>query len=313
MALDGRIVTVMEGWRSSLFEPRELWWEAGGINHPAVTEFAGRKYMLYEAVGADHLHRFGLAISEDGEHFEQFDIPHLEGDEHSILDRLGITTPRLTKIDREFVLTYASLSVKQGVFNAKADVVPWRSRVGLMITRDFRRYDRRGVVIADLDTHDPVLFPGKIQGNYWLLHRLDKGIHASVATSLRAFGGGYQLLEPEAPWEAGGIAAACAPIEVDRGWLLFYNAIDSKGVFRGGAVLLDRQNPAFVIARTKQPLLEAVEPWEKRGHDERGVQVGSVLRSENELQIYYGAGAKVIGLAKLRVDAVLQSLGLPTT
>ena len=269
--------------------------------------------MLYEAVGTDHLHRFGLAVSEDGEHFERFDTPHLEGDEHSTLDRLGITCPRIAKIDRDYQITYASLSVKSANTINQAAAVPWRSRIGLMTTRDFRRFDRHGVIVPDLDTHNPVLFPTKIQGNYWLLHRLEKGIHASVAMSLRTFGGGYQLLEPESAWETGGIAAACAPIEIERGWLLFYNALDSKGVSRGGAVLLDRQNPAFVIARTKQPLLEAVEPWEKRGHDQRGVQIGSVLQSENELQIYYGAGAKVIGLAKLRVDAVLQSLGLPTT
>lgn len=295
-----------------LSELRPLWWEQEGIGSPAIAELSGRKYMLYEAIGADHVHRFGLAVSEDGQHFEQFDTPHLEGDEHVILDRLGITSPRIIKIDRDYVVTYASLSVKP-VNAVPSDTVPWRSRVGLMLTRDFRRYDRRGVLIADLDTHDPVLFPTKIQSNYWLLHRLDKGIHASVSPHLRTFGGGYQLLEPEVAWEAGGIAAACTPIEASRGWILFYNALDAKNTSRVGAVLLDRNNPAFVVARTAQPLLETTETWEKRGHDQRGIRLGSALRHDDELHLYYGAGAKVIGLATLRVDAVLQSLGLPAT
>jgi len=299
--------------RHLLLEPRDLWWEANGISDPAVAEFSDRKYMLYRATGLDRLARIGVAISEDGEHFERFDTPILEGDERSVVERLGLTTPRLTKIDRDYLLTYAALSVYSAKQSKQPVDVPWRNRVSIIKTRNFQQFERLGPVVAELDTHDPVLFPVKIQNNYWLMHRLDKGIHVSVSPNIRSWGGGYQLLEPEESWEAGAIAAACPPLAIERGWLFFYNAIDAKDMRRIGAVLLDRQNPAFVIARTKEPLLEASEPWEKRGQTERGVTLAAVLLHGQELSLYYGAGTKVIGLAKLSLDAVLQSLGLPAS
>lgn len=271
--------------------------------------------MFFTAKGEDQLSRIGLAISEDGEHFERFETPLLEGDELSVYERLGIVTPRITKIDREYVITYAALSVysTNSAKLAKENTVPWRSRISIMTTRDFRKFERLGVVIKDLDTFNPVLFPAKIQGNYWLMHRLDKGVHVSVSPSIRSWGGGYQLFEPQEGWESGGISAASAPLETERGWLLLYNARDIKGVSRVGAVLLDRQNPAFIIARTKAPLLEAVESWEKTGTESRGIVLAGALLEAEELHLYYGAGGKVIGLGKISLDAVLQPLGLSAT
>lgn len=299
--------------RQRIFEAGDLWWEKGGISDPTVAEYAGRTYMLYQAVGEDHLSRLGLAVSEDGENFERFEAPILEGDERSTLERFGITAPRLTKIDRDYVLAYAALSVRSTNFNqAPAPAsTPWRSRVSLVKTRDFRTFERLGEVLRDLDTHDPVLFPAKIQGTYWLLHRPDKGIYASVSPTIRSWGGGYQLLEPQEGWEAGGLAASCAPLAIDRGWLLFYNALDAKNVSRVGAVLLDRQNPAFVIGRTKEPILEPAEAWEKRGNGLRGVALAGASQRPEGIAYYYGAGGTGIGLGKISVDAVLQSLGLP--
>jgi predicted GH43/DUF377 family glycosyl hydrolase len=268
--------------------------------------------MLYRAVGADNINRIGLAISENGEHFERFEAPHLEGDELSVYERLGMTSPRLTRIDRDYLLAYASLSVySQGKGPVLSEAVPWRSRISLIKTRDFRRFERMGAVLKDLDSYDPVLFPTKIQGNYWLMHRLDKGIHVSVAPNLHSWGGGYQFLEPVMSWETGGVGAASAPIALSRGWLLFYNARDAKGVGRVGALLLDRQNPAFVLGRTKEPILMATEPWEKGGRNATGLSLAGVIVASDNLHLYYGAGTNGIGLGKISVDAALQSLGIP--
>ncbi len=297
--------------RSQLFSSRPLWWEEGGVSDPTVINFSGKTHMLYQAVGSDGLSRLGLAVASDGEHFERLDLPILEGDERSTLERLGLVTPRITQLGRDFYIAYAALSVHRAESVKAPDLaVPWRSRISLLKTRDLRRFERLGAVMADLDSHDPVLFPVPFQRNYWLLHRLDKGMHVSISSNLRSWGGGYQLLEPEVGWEDGGIAAACAPVEVARGWLLFYNAQDAKGVSRIGAVLLDRHNPAFVIGRTTAPLFEAQEDWEKRGSRYRGVRLGGAVVAGDELLMYYGAGGTIIGLGTLSVDAVFQSLGL---
>lgn len=294
-----------------LLEPRDLWWEENGLRSPAVAEFSGKKYMLFSAIGRDNLTRIGLAVSEDGEHFERFEVPLLEGDELSVYERLGIVSPRITKVGHDYCIVYAGLSVYSftKVISPGQDVVPWRSRISMVTTRDFRTFSRHGVVLKDLDCHDPVLFPVKIQGNYWLIHRIGKGVHVSVSPNIRHWSGGYQLFEPKESWEEGGIAPACAPIEIEEGWLLFYNGRDKNDTSRVGAVLLDRHNPAFITRRTKKPLMEATEPWERAGSNKKGIVLAGAIRQENEVYLYYGSGANAIGLGKLPLDAVLQSLG----
>lgn len=304
----------MELKRKLILEPRDLWWEGHGVFNPGVTEFAGKIYMLYRAFGRDNLSRFGLAVSEDGEHFERFDKPILEGDEHNVFERLGVEDARITKLDKDYYIIYTAASVyganHPGTLapSLNSPGVPWRVRLSALRTRDFRSFERLGVIIPTLDTKDGALFGRKIQDKYWLLHRIVPAMYVSISTNLKSWSGGYELLSPKEPWEINKVGAAAPPIETEKGWLLFYHGVDKHSVYRTGAVLLDRNNPAFILGRTKTPLLEPLESWEKKGHINNVVFVTGVVERRGTLYLYYGGGDKVIGLAKLSVDAVLESL-----
>lgn len=304
----------MEIKRKAVLESRDLWWEAKGVFNPGVTEYNGKIYMLYRAYGRDNISRFGLAISEDGENFERFDQPILEADEQNPYERLGIEDPRIVKIDNYYYITYVAASVYPAnrtdlaAKSLNTPGVPWRIRVSMLRTRDFRSFERVGVVVPDLDTKDPALFNQKIQGKYWLLHRMVPAIYVSVSTNLKQWSGGYQLMQPEQKWEELKIGAACPPIETEKGWILFYHGVDSHSIYRIGAALLDRLNPAFVLNRTKEPLFAPTEPWEKRGLVNNVVFLTGVVERRGTLLLYYGGGDSVVGLGKISVDAVLESL-----
>jgi predicted GH43/DUF377 family glycosyl hydrolase len=304
----------MEIKRKVILEPRDFWWEQEGVFNPGVAEYNSKVYMIYRAYGRDHVSRFGLAVSEDGDNFERFDLPVLEPDERNVYERLGIEDPRITKIDRDYYITYVAASVYPATHAGRATPapdhvsIPWRVRVAAMRTRDFRTFERLGVVIPELDTKDPALFGQKIQGKYWLLHRIVPSIYVSVSNNLKQWSGGYQLMQPEQKWEELKIGAACPPIETEKGWLLFYHGVDRHGVYRVGAALLDRSNPAFVLKRTIEPLLGPTEPWEKRGMVNNVVFVTGAIERRGTLYLYYGAGDQVVGLGKISVDAVLESL-----
>ncbi len=300
-----------------VLEPRDVWWEAGGVFNPGIAEFGGRIYMMYRAVGRDHLSRLGLAVSEDGERFTRFDFPALEADQSNPYERLGLEDPRITKIGRDYYITYTAASVYGANHpdtlapSLNSPGVPWRVRLSLMRTRDFRTFERFGVVMPEIDTKDGVLFNRQIQGKYWLFHRIVPAIYVSVSNNLRQWSGGFQLLGPREDWESDKIGAACPPIETERGWLLLYHAVDRRKVYSMGAALLDKENPAFVIGRSKEPIMTPTEKWEKTGVVPNVVFATGSLVSQKTVSIYYGAGDKVVGLVKISLDALLESLSRP--
>src|SRR5579864_7804713 len=66
--------------RNPILTPTSHWWEERAVFNPGVVVHDGRVALVYRAVGADGLSRFGLAWSDDGERIEQrLEIPFYEG------------------------------------------------------------------------------------------------------------------------------------------------------------------------------------------------------------------------------------------
>ena len=60
--------------------PTDSWWEARAVLNPGAALVGGRVAIVYRAVGADGLSRFGLAWSDDGEHVTaRGELPFYEG------------------------------------------------------------------------------------------------------------------------------------------------------------------------------------------------------------------------------------------
>lgn len=96
-----------------------------------------------------------LARSRDGIRFDIDDKPFLYPE--TAYEAWGIEDPRITQIDDVYYILYSAVSAN-GV------------GVGLASTKDFARCERHGLIFAP-ENKDAVLFPEKINGKYYALHR----------------------------------------------------------------------------------------------------------------------------------------------
>src|SRR3546814_4453163 len=63
---------------------------------------------------------------------------------------------------------------------------------------------------------------------------------------------GEKPLEPVYPWELVQIGNCGSPIELDEGWLLLTHGVGAMRKYSIGAVLLDKEDPSKVIARSRK-------------------------------------------------------------
>jgi predicted GH43/DUF377 family glycosyl hydrolase len=87
-----------------------------------------------------------------------------------------------------------------------------------------------------------------------------------------------------------------------------YHGVDTRRVYRVGAVLLDLDEPTKILARTKKPILEPEMEFEKRGIVPNVVFPEGAVLQDGELLIYYGAADRVSCLAKTPIDEFLDAL-----
>lgn len=304
--------------RIKVLSPRPVWWEENGVLNPGAAEFEGKVYLLYRAVGRDYLSRFGLAISNDGQNFERLDQPILESDFDNPYERLGIEDPRITKIGRDYYITYTAASVypihyfsshpSLGLVSDTTNRIPWRVRVSAAKTRDFHSFQRLGVWLPEIDSKNAALFPRQIGGYFYLAHRILPNIYLTRSKNLRSWETNMQIFEPHYDWEKNKVGLACPPIETEKGWLMIYHGVDGHKTYSIGAFLTDLNNPAFVIKRTRKPLLWPQTSWEKKGKVGNVVFVtGSIWRND-QVWLYYGAADNFVGLVKIPLTDILSAL-----
>ncbi|MET0742401.1 MAG: glycoside hydrolase family 130 protein, partial [Microvirga sp.] len=110
------------------------------------------------------------------------------------------------------------------------------------------------------------LFPRKIDGRYAMIGRQDnENLYLIYSDDLHVWDGGQAFLGPKMPWEFVQIGNCGSPIELDEGWLLLTHGVGPVRKYSIGAVLLDKQDPSKVLARSREPLVRP-EPSEREGY-----------------------------------------------
>jgi predicted GH43/DUF377 family glycosyl hydrolase len=113
------------------------------------------------------------------------------------------------------------------------------------------------------------------------------------------------LLKPEREWEALKIGAGVPPIKTERGWLIIYHGVSNEKVYSVGAVLLDLKEPNRILGRTKWPILEPEEEYERFGDVNNVVFPTGACIVDGELFVYYGGADKVCCLATADLGVLL--------
>lgn len=76
-------------------------------------------------------------------------------------------------------------------------------------------------------------------------------------------------------------------------------------------MLLDKEKPEKILARTKDFVLEPAADYEKSGLYQGCVFPTGAVVKDGTLYVYYGCADKYVSLATAKMDEVLKCLKLP--
>jgi predicted GH43/DUF377 family glycosyl hydrolase len=114
-------------------------------------------------------------------------------------------------------------------------------------------------------------------------------------------------------WDSGRIGGGAVPIKTDHGWLELYHGATTDHRYCMGAVLLDLNNPAKVIARSLMPILEPETDYEKKGFFGDVVFSCGVIVDGDVVRMYYGVADTSIACAELSLKEILDCLAIKTS
>jgi len=242
-----------------------------------------------------------LARSKDGINFEIEDTPAISPANDS--ESFGIEDPRISRIDGTYYISYVGVS-------------PFGVTSCLASTKDFKSFERHGVIFCP-ENKDVVLFPERIAGKYYALHRpvsplfKRRDIWIAESPDLFCWGNHRYLMGPRADrWDETKIGASAVPFKIDAGWLEIYHGVGRDNRYCLGAVLLDAGQPWKVIARSDKPILEPQADYEIEGFFGNVVFTCGLLCEDNKLKIYYGVADTAICYAELSLEEVIEGLNL---
>jgi len=165
-------------------------------------------------------------------------------------------------------------------------------------TKDFRRFKVLPVNGEYARDKGMALFPRKIKGKYVMLSRLDGfSNYIMYSDKINMWTNCPQKIqEPTYPWELIQVGNCGSPLETEEGWLVITHGVGPVRQYSLGAMLLDLDNPARVIARMETPLMVPNED-EREGYVPNVVySCGSILHN-GELIIPYSMSDYASGFA----------------
>ena len=181
-------------------------------------------------------------------------------------------------------------------------------RSELIETRDFVRFRMTALSGEAARNKGMALFPRKIDGKYVMIARQDnENLYLIYSDDLYCWNGGDAILKPQFPWEFVQIGNCGSPIELDEGWLLLTHGVGPVRRYSIGAVLLDKANPARVLARSREPLVRP-EPSNREGYVPNVVYTCGGMRHNERVVLPYAVSDTFCSVATMEIAALIESL-----
>jgi predicted GH43/DUF377 family glycosyl hydrolase len=263
------------------------------LGDPRIIRFDGRGYLTT-------LSHLRLLSSDDGVNFvEPEQSRPLVG--NGEMETFGIEDCRVSVIDETFYLTYTQVS-------------PNGAGVGLRTTRNWKDFEHVGMIFAP-HNKDCALFEERIDGKFFALHRpssLELGgnyIWLAESPDLVHWGRHRCLAQSrDGYWDSARVGAGAAPLRTAEGWLEIYHGATKENRYCLGALLLDLKEPWRVLARSEEPIMEPLAPYELEGFFGKVIFTNGHLVEEDRITLYYGAADSVICAAHMSISSILASL-----
>ena len=295
---------IVHRWEGNPFiAPEDLSFRCSNILSAGVTRLDGRIVLLITIESLEGTYFIYPAWSKDGYRFDVDDKPLIapSADERfAAYEEQGVLDPRVTCLEGTYYVCYDADSV-------------YGYRIALARTTDFKTIERIGLV-SEPDTKGGALFPRKIKGKYARLERPweTRSIWVSFSEDLEFWGESEIVMAPRGGfWDSSRLGAATPPVEIDEGWLIIYYGVKDTSagpLFRLGAAILDRENPADVVGRTNVPILAPRENYERVGYINNLVfSCGAIFEETGDVRIYYGAAKSGLCIGTTRVETIVKT------
>jgi beta-1,2-mannobiose phosphorylase / 1,2-beta-oligomannan phosphorylase len=292
----------------------ELSWQALAVYNPAAIYENGMVHILYRSQSVDGTSGVGYATSKDGIHIdENLDVPiymprepfelkfHQQGNS-------GCEDPRISRIGDRYYMLYTAYD---GVGHPRVAMTS-------ILVEDFlnRKWKWELPILispAEADDKDACFVKREGNPNILAFHRLGREIWLDVTREINfreenALDGKILAQPRPDKWDNLKLGIAGPPEQTEKGWLLLYHGVGDGGIYRVGAMLLDYDDPFNVLGRTDEPIFEPEKEYEKEGLIPNVVfPCGSVI-IDGTLYVYYGGADKVVGVAIVKVDDLLNHL-----
>ena len=175
-------------------------------------------------------------------------------------------------------------------------------------TRDFVTFRMSPLTGTATYNKGMALFPRKLDGKYAMVARQDnENLYLIFSDDVRCWNVGRAILRPRFPWEFVQLGNCGSPIELDEGWLLLTHGVGPVRRYSIGAVLLDKADPAKVLARSREPLVRP-ETTSREGYVPNVVYTCGAMRFKEKIVLPYAVSDTFCSIATLNIAALLDSL-----
>jgi beta-1,4-mannooligosaccharide/beta-1,4-mannosyl-N-acetylglucosamine phosphorylase len=291
--------------------------DATSVFNPGAIKIDDRYLLMLRVQSRSRETFLVMAESRDGVDFRvRNEIVIFKGLERVKGKIYHIYDPRLTEIEGAFYIMFA-MDMDDGC------------QLGLAETRDFDDFKFLGITSSE-DIRNGVLFPEKVGGKYLRLDRPNKarqeGGPATGSTIWLSESDDLIRWKPAVPVISGRfhywdeyIGSGPPPVKTRSGWLHIYHGVAthfaSASIYQAGVVLLDLDNPAKVIGRSRNNILEPRELYELTGQVPNVVFPSGIIvenydgegfaEPSSAVKIYYGAADTCVCLATAKINKLI--------
>lgn len=290
-----------------IIKPSDIPYPCDTVCNPGAVMFEGETLLLLrviDQIGGSHI---TVARSQNGEtDWRIADEPFLAPTDRNLpYEVYGCEDPRISFLeDRgEYVITYTGFS-------------PLGAGVCIATTKDFVHVERFGLTLAP-NNKDASIFPRKINGRYFMLHRPALGsmehIWLAESEDLVHWGKPWMIIEERGgPWWDGEKVGGGPPaIETPDGWLVIFHGVQQTShgpIYRVGCALLDLNDPRKVIRRLPRWIFGPKASYESSGLIPGVVFPTGAIVNGDDIRLYYGAADTRIAMARGKVSTLLHAL-----
>ncbi len=309
-------------------------WEALHTFNPAAVVRNGVVAVLFRAeddsgemqIGM-HTSRLGLAESADGIHFTRSAAPVFYPEKDSQESREwpgGVEDPRIVESDDgTYVMTYTQwnrVTYSVGIATSP-DLEHWTKYGPAFLDAEGGKYadlkyKSAGIVTA---LHRGRLIATRIRGKYWMYWG-EGAIHLATSSDLihwapveGADGEPIEVLKPRpGRFDSSFPETGPPPVLTRRGIVVIYNGKNAvsggdpnlaPNTYAAGEALFGAHDPAKLLARTDQPVLEPTLRYERTGQYAAGTTFAEgLVYFHNRWFLYYGCADSLVAVATAPVD-----------